>query len=272
MGFVSEWVQYGERREYTGYAAKPVQPASGLPAVLVLQEIFGVDEHIQDVADRLARAGYAAFAPDLFSRNGQRPAHLTPERIEAAKSFMEQLPSPGWRDIHVRNQALSVYPQEQQNHIMETIEGMFAATAPAQHLEQMLATSRFVQEQYAATKGAKFAALGFCMGGALSGYFAVHEPRLSCAVVFYGNPPAIETVASVQCPVIGFYGQLDTAITEKIPAFAEAMKKHGKSFEYHVYDETPHAFFNDTRKSYRIKASRDAYSRSLDFLNRHLGS
>lgn len=272
MGFVSEWVRYGVQGEYAGYVAKPVQPVSGLPAVMVLQEIFGVDEHIQDITNRLARAGYAAFAPDLFSRDGKRPSHLTAERIEAAKRFMDQLPSPGLRDIQVRNQALSVYPLEQQNQIMETIEGMFAATAPAQHLEQMLSTSRFMQEQYASTKGAKLAALGFCMGGALSGYCAVHEPRLSCAVVFYGHPPATETVASVQCPVIGFYGQLDTGITEKIPAFAEAMRKHGKSFEYHVYEETPHAFFNDTRKSYRIQAARDSFSRSLDFLNRHLGS
>lgn len=272
MGFVSEWVKYGDQGEYVGYSAKPVQPASGLPAVMVLQEIFGVDEHIQDVTNRLARAGYAAFAPDLFSRRGERPTHLTAERIEAAKWFMDQLPSPGWRDMDVRNAALSVYTQEQQNRIVETIEGMFAATAPAQHLEQMLTTSRFVQEQYASTMGAKLASLGFCMGGALSGYCAVHDPRLSCAVVYYGNPPAAETVASVQCPVKGFYGQLDTGITEKVPAFAEAMRKHGKSFEYHVYDETPHAFFNDTRKSYRIQAARDAFSRSLDFLNRHLGS
>lgn len=272
MGFVSEWVRYGEQGQYVGYAAKPVQPESGLPAVMVLQEIFGVDEHIQDVTDRLARAGYTAFAPDLFSRNDIRPSHFTTERIEAAKVFMDQLPPPGWRDENARNTVLSSYPQEQQNLLTETIEAMFAATSPARHLEQILETSRFLQEQYASSRGAKVAALGFCMGGALSGYGAVHDPRLSCAVVYYGNPPEAESIPAIPCPVIGFYGQLDTRITEQIPAFADLMKENGKSFEYHVYDETPHAFFNDTRKSYRIQASRDAFSRTLNFLNLHLGS
>lgn len=272
VGFMSEWVQYGDQGEYIGYVAKPVQPEAGLPAVIVLQEIFGVDEHIQDVTGRLAKAGYTAFAPDLFSRHGKRPEQLTAERIEEAKRFMDQLPPPGWRDLTVRNEGLSVYPEKQKARIVTTIESMFAATAPAQHLEQILASTRFLQEQYPASKGAKIAALGFCMGGALSGYSAGHDSRLSCAVVYYGNPPKAETAASIHCPVIGFYGQLDTGITGQVPAFAEVMQETGKSFEYHVYDETPHAFFNDTRKSYRIQASRDAFARTLEFLNKHLGS
>jgi len=68
----------------SAYLARP-RPASGpLPAVVVIQEVWGVDGHIEDVTERLAAAGYMALAVDLYSAGGGRPAALTVERVDAA--------------------------------------------------------------------------------------------------------------------------------------------------------------------------------------------
>jgi carboxymethylenebutenolidase len=112
--------------------------------------------------------------------------------------------------------------------------------------------------------------VGFCMGGNLSARLAARYESLGAAVVFYGSPPPAEEIPAIRCPVLGFYGGDDTRITSAVPAFAEAMAAAGVSFEHHVYSGAPHAFFNDTRRSYHPEAARDASARCLLFFARHL--
>jgi len=78
MAVHTEWVRFGA---HAGFLARPAQVTAGLPAVLVIQEIFGVSDHIEDVTRRLAQAGYAAFAPDLFWEGESRPPALARERV-----------------------------------------------------------------------------------------------------------------------------------------------------------------------------------------------
>jgi carboxymethylenebutenolidase len=108
------------------------------------------------------------------------------------------------------------------------------------------------------------------MGGGLSGLLAGNDPELAGAVVFYGMPPSEAVVAKVACPVLGFYGESDKRITDRVPGFVDVMGKHHKSFEHHLYPDTPHAFFNDGRPSYRAVASRDAFVRTVAFFQRVL--
>ncbi len=77
----------------SAYLSRPVAADGPLPGVVVIQEIWGVDRHIQDVADRFASAGYVALAPDLYSAGGGRPPALAVDRVEAAKAFLELDPS-----------------------------------------------------------------------------------------------------------------------------------------------------------------------------------
>ena len=65
------WVRYGDE---IGWIARLERAAAPLPAVVVIQEVWGVDDHIRDLADRFARAGYVALAPDLWAERGERPA------------------------------------------------------------------------------------------------------------------------------------------------------------------------------------------------------
>src|SRR5450432_2634447 len=91
MSLETAVVRYGEEKEYTAYASWPKRASLPLPAVMVLQEAWGVDAHIEDVTRRFALAGYVAFAPDLFVEKGERPAPLAKDRVAEAKELFNVL-------------------------------------------------------------------------------------------------------------------------------------------------------------------------------------
>jgi carboxymethylenebutenolidase len=273
MGLLTQWVAYGDQKRYTGYLARQERAETPLPAVIVVQEIWGVDAHIRDVTERFARAGFAAFAPDLYADDGVRPEELSDERIEAFKRFRDRLPPQVWQNEQARNAELDKLPEEEREIIGATHRRLFGGMArhmPA-YAEKLAAAARFLREECDASRGSKVGVVGFCMGGALAGQLACRDRELSGAVIFYGDAPQREQLAHIVCPVLGFYGALDGRITAQVPAFSEAMKEFGKSFEYRIYEGAPHAFFNDTRSFYHARASRDAFARTLGFLNECLG-
>jgi carboxymethylenebutenolidase len=271
MSLHSEWIRYGGEGRYSGYIARLNESKEKMPAVIVLQEIWGVDEHIQDVTRRFAQAGYVAFAPDLFAVNGERLGELTADRMEETKRFLNMASPAVWADEKIRNDELSRLSGDLRERISGTLGRIFnlAGMFPSFH-EQLIATSAFLRDTYSYSQGKGVASVGFCLGGALSGQLAVRDPDLKGAVVFYGNPPQEDAIAAIGCPVLGFYGETDKRITDGIPAFAEAMNKAGKDFSYRIYPGAPHAFFNDTRPSYHVDAARDAFVTALDFLQRQL--
>jgi carboxymethylenebutenolidase len=114
--------------------------------------------------------------------------------------------------------------------------------------------------------------IGFCMGGGLSLLLACHNKELAAAVVFYGrNPSPIDLVKNIQCPILGNYAGADMAIAESdISLLEKTLTKYRKAFDIKVYPSAPHAFFNDTRESYRHDAAKDAWERTLKFFNKHL--
>jgi len=76
---------------------------------------------------------------------------------------------------------------------------------------------------------------------------------------------------ALSCPLLGFYGGDDHRITDAVPTMAKTIEEIGGSFEHHIYPGAPHAFFNDTRPSFRVDAARDAWARLLGFFAEHLG-
>lgn len=118
----------------------------------------------------------------------------------------------------------------------------------------------------------RIGSVGFCMGGGLSLLFACHNKDLAAAAVFYGrNPSPIDLVRNIHCPILGNYAGADMAITESdIDLLKETLTKYGKAFDIKVYPGAPHAFFNDTRESYRPEAAKDAWKRTLEFFDRYL--
>jgi carboxymethylenebutenolidase len=122
-----------------------------------------------------------------------------------------------------------------------------------------------------ACTGRAVGSIGFCMGGGLCALLAGEEPELAAAVIFYGSSPTAEQAGSIGCPLRGFYGHDDPRILTGLPAFDVALDAAGVDHELRIYPDTPHAFFNDTRPSYRPEAARDAWGRTLAFFAEALG-
>jgi carboxymethylenebutenolidase len=270
MAIKSEWITYGDE---TGYLARPEHAALPLPGVIVIQEVFGVDEHIEDVTRRIAAAGYAALAPDLYAKKGRRPDPLTRERIAEAMAVGATLPPGALMDPAAREAALSKLPAEQARRVIESVGLLYDFRAPGKiegFTKSLVLAQRALKNDRPETRGKKVACVGFCMGGGLSALLSCVEPELAGAAVYYGNTQSEELIAKTKVPVVAFYGGLDQHVNAGIPACVEGMAKAGRSFAHTVYPGANHGFFNDTRPTYNVDAARDSWAKLMEFFNRVL--
>jgi carboxymethylenebutenolidase len=211
------------------------------PAVIVIHEIFGLTEHIRDVTCRLAQAGYAALAPDLYTREGGAPEGTDFTKL---REFVGKI-------------------------------------ADARMVGDMQAGMRYLRTR-GDVSGDRIGSVGFCMGGLYSLLLAGRTPDLKAAVAFYGRlvypektpqkPTApLELVKEMQAAIQGHFGSDDQAIpVESVEEFKAALAEAGKTHEIYLYEGAPHAFHNDTRPSYRPKAAKLAWSRTLAWFDEHL--
>lgn len=202
-----------------------------LPAVVVLHENQGLNDHIRDVARRLAKTGYVALAPDLLSRQGGTGSFASPDAaIEAIGKVDEEA-------------------------ITKDVTGGI----------NYLKGQNYVRAN-------KIGVVGFCWSGGNAMLILTRNKDLAAGVVYYGrNPKDLDDVKNISGPVLASYGEKDERITSGVPALEEAMKKHGKSFEYKIYPGAQHAFNNDTNpQRYNAEAAKDAWGRTLEFFKKNL--
>jgi carboxymethylenebutenolidase len=271
VDLLSEWIDYDTSAgTVAAYISRPAAASEPAPAVIVIQEVWGADTHIADVADRFASAGYVALAPDLYSAGGGRPPALAAERVAAAKAFLNTIPTGEWMavlsDEQRRTEALSQLPPDEAGKVAETIGTLFSGGGGdfARHLVVLRAAVAWLHRHPACTARA-VGSVGFCLGGGLSALLAAEEPELAAAVIFYGSSPTDQQAGAIGCPVRGFYGEDDPRIVAGLPAFDATLSAAGVDHELRIYPDTGHAFFNDTRPSYRQEAARDAWARTLSF-------
>jgi len=265
MTLHTEWVQTTVGDQHlTLYTARLAAAKEPLPAIIVIQEIFGPDLHIQDVAERFAKAGYYVVAPDLYAEQGVRPAVFAEDRIEGFKGLLDRVPHTVWQNQAQLDEVLAQETPE----LAETFRAVFAVLPRAgEFVAKLRATVQFLQASEF-SKGQKIASVGYCMGGALSAALASQEPALSGAVVYYGRlPQEAEKVEGIGCPVLGIFAEHDPGINATLPAFVDAMEQKEKKLTHHVYEGAKHGFFNDTRGNYDAAASRDAWVKTLAFFN-----
>ncbi len=212
-----------------GYLANAGQ---GRPSVVVIQEWWGLNDQICGVADRFARAGYNALAPDLFK------GRVTQEPDEASH-LMNGLDFPGATHQDIRG--------------------------AVDHLREMGGNS-------GGKTSDKVAVMGFCMGGALTIAAAVHVPHLSAAVCFYGIPPQeFADPADIRIPFQGHFARKDDWCTPAaVDALEAAMRGKGNAPELYRY-EADHAFFNERRgEVYDAACASQAWERMMAFLAKQL--
>jgi carboxymethylenebutenolidase len=228
-----EMVQY-QSSDLTipAYLARANRTQAG--AVLVIHEVFGLNDHIKSIADRIAREGFNALAPNLFVRAAEPP------------------PAADSTDMAAIRKAANSIPLE-------------AAIRDMQAGLDYLKALRGVRK--------RFASVGFCMGGGYSYQLSANSKDLEGAVIFYGRTP-LELVPKVLCPILGNFGALDQGIPpEKVKEFGEALKNAGKEVDIKIYERAGHGFFNDTRpQAYNAAAAADAWQRTLRFFGERLNS
>lgn len=219
------------------------------PGLILIHEVWGLNEHIKDVADRFSREGYSVLAPDLLSQTG-----IT-EKID--QSIMKDIQDPAKRDEAQKRMREATSPMRSPEFGEETVE----------KLEECL-TYLLSDEGVDGNIGV----VGFCFGGTYSYALAVSDNRLKAAVPFYGHAPEdLDRLQNISCPVLAFYGEKDQNLINQVPKVREKMEKYGKDFEAVVYPNTGHAFFNDTNPAtYNEEAAEDAWRKTLTFLKTRL--
>jgi carboxymethylenebutenolidase len=146
---------------------------------------------------------------------------------------------------------------------------MFQKIDPVKNLNNFLKAIDFARSRTDCS--GKVGAVGFCWGGRMANQLAVSSPTLNAAVAYYGSQPAAESVPQIKAAVQLHYASLDERINAGIPAYEEALKKAGISYELYLYEGAQHAFNNDTAPTrYNEVAARLAWERTLAFFKKHL--
>jgi carboxymethylenebutenolidase len=217
------------------YRAMPMTNGKTFPIVLVVQEVFGVHEHIKDLCRRLGKAGYLAVAPALYARQGD------PATVTDVQDLMTKI--------------VAKVPDAQ---VMSDLDATVAWAAKNQGDGNKLALTGFcwggrIAWLYAAHNPRLKASAAWY--GRLVGPTNPLQPK---------NP--IDVVSQLKAPVIGFYGGKDAGIPqESIQQMREAVLNSGKTGNINVYPEAGHGFNADYRTSFNDAAASDAWKKMLVF-------
>ena len=211
---------------------------AGAPVVLVISEIFGVHEHIADIARRFAKLGYFAIAPDLFARQGDPQSYG-----EIGKLIAE---------------VVSKVPDAQ---VMGDLDACVSWAAGQGADTSRVGITGFcwggrIVWLYAAHSPAVRA--GVAWYGRLVGQPSALAPT---------NP--VDVVGALKAPVLGLYGGKDTGIpldtVERMKTALAGGSEAARRSAFHVYPDAPHAFHADYRPSYRKEAAEDGWRRCLEW-------
>ncbi len=220
------------------YVCRPAGAGSHA-AVIVVMEAFGLNAHIKDVAERIAREGYVTIAPDLFYRFGSPivPYEDVPRALGYIQKFDDAVLM---AELGVVIQHLKGRPEVRSDRIGIT---------------------------------------GFCVGGRIAFLTACRHPAaIKVAVPFYGGGIAADTPTApinladrIQCPILCFFGETDKMIPmDQVRRVDETLKRLKKTAEVKVYKGAGHGFFCNDRASYDAGAAQNAWDIMRQWLTKYL--
>jgi carboxymethylenebutenolidase len=216
------------------FVARPEEKGS-FPGMLVFQEAFGVNAHIRDVAQRIAREGYVAIAPELFHRSAAPGLEVRYDDFPSAMPHMKALT---------------------EQNLADDIRAAYG----------WLRDSSYVTPD-------RVGCIGFCMGGRVS-FLANATIDLRAAISFYGGgiaPALLPRAANLHAPMLFFWGGLDKHIPQdQIRSVIDAVKTAGKPYINVEISDADHGFFCDARPSYNPVAAKEAWSLVTSFLEAHV--
>jgi carboxymethylenebutenolidase len=224
------------------YLAQPARDER-FPAIVVIQEIFGVNEHIRDVVGRFAALGYVAIAPAIYQR--QAPGYesgYSPEEVQQGRRYKEQ-------------------------------------TRADELLSDIGATIGYLQNLPQVRKEA-IGCIGFCFGGHVA-YLAATLPEIKATASFYGagiatltpggGEPTLSRTGEIQGELYAFFGREDGSIPmEQVNAIETELAARGVRHRVFRYDGAGHGFFCDRRGSYNPEVAADAWEQVKELFGRVL--
>ncbi|HBQ98885.1 MULTISPECIES: dienelactone hydrolase family protein [unclassified Roseofilum] len=224
------------------YLAEPTTPGSH-QGIVVVQEIFGVNAHIRDVTDRIAKQGYIAIAPAIYQRLAPGfEAGYTPEDIKIG------------REYKVKTKA-----DELLSDIQATLD--YLKTRPN-------------------LKSGGFGAIGFCFGGHVV-YLTAILDEIKATASFYGagiatltpggGAPTITRTPEIKGTLYCFFGNEDASIpASEVEQIEATLREAQVSYQIFRYDGADHGFFCDRRASYNAEAATDAWAKVKDLFHAQL--
>jgi carboxymethylenebutenolidase len=224
---------HGEGGPLFAYQALPVDYASARrPAVLVVHENRGLNEHIKDVTRRVAKAGYVALGIDLLSRQGGTHQFADPEQQTAA----------------------------------------YGRTQPEQRRQDMISALLTIRDQVYVRGDRLGAVGFCAGGGNVFDLAMNFEPLTAAAIFYGPIPNPPEQVNTINARLLGIFAELDRNVNARLGGLISALIAANKRYELHVYESVGHAFHNDTGAAYNATAACDAWGKTLSFFNRHLNA
>ena len=228
--------------EIDAYLAQPSESGQ-YPAIIVIQEIFGVNDHIKDITARIARQGYITVAPAIYQR--QVPGFAvgySPEEVALGRQYKVQTKA-----------------TELLSDITATIDYLY-------QLPQVKITG--------------VGTVGFCFGGHVV-YLAATLPQVKATASFYGaqivnwcpgeDEPTINRTKDIHGTIYAFFGTADALIpNEQVDRIAAELEKQQIDHQIFPYEGADHGFMCDLRKSYNPDAAKDAWLKMLDLFSQKL--
>jgi carboxymethylenebutenolidase len=223
----------GSNAKIKTFVVYPERPDKA-PVVLVIHEIFGLSDWIRGVADQLAKDGFIAVAPDLLSGMAPKGGGTDEVGEQGAVQLIRTLTA---QEAVTRLNAVRAY----------------AIKLPAAN--------------------GKSASIGFCWGGSASFNYAVAQPDLNAAVVYYGTSPSdAAAYQSIKAPVLGLYGGSDNRVTSTVPTAETEMKKLTKTYEPHIFEGAGHGFLRQQmgNDGANMKATSQSWPLTVDFIRKNV--
>ena len=219
------------------YVSQPKDGGS-YPGIVVIQEAFGVNDHIKKVTERIAAEGYVAIAPDIFHREAERviPYSEMPKAIATLQRVVDT----------------------------KAMEDVGAAIAQLKSQGNL--------------KSGSIGVVGFCMGGRLTYLTAAHHAGdIKAAVPYYGggipmgNPSPLSRTGEIKCPMYLFFGAKDQLIPmDQVGQINTELTTQKVPFQMKTYPEAGHGFNCDDRGSYHEASAKDAWEKTKSFFAQHL--
>lgn len=230
--------------EILAYLAEPSRPGR-FGAVVVIQEVFGVNSHIREVTERLAGAGYVAIAPHIYHR--QSPGFevgYTEEDLELGRRYKQGTKA---------------------DELLADVQGAIA---------YLYAKDNVIPDGVGC--------IGFCFGGHVA-YLAATLPEVKATASFYGagiatttpggGEPTLSLTAQIDGTLYGFFGEKDALISaQEVDQIEAALTDHGVTHKIFRYPGADHGFFCDQRYSYNPEAARDAWEQVLNLFKTELAT